>query len=407
MCEEIWPLLRRAHPSARLRVVGRFASPELRKTVADAGGEFRGDVADIRPFYWEAAAVLANIRMGSGMRNKVLHAMACRAPVVATSAALEGIEPAVRENILVADDAPGLADAIVATLKDPAAASARAAASVDVAARYSSSSAGAALERWWATVRLPQRDEAPTSHEPQAAPSATVVVCTKDRPQLLTQSLPSIRDAAARVPGTEVIVVEQGEPSAKSICDEIGLDAMVITSREVGVSKARNEGIAAARGEVVLFTDDDCEVPEDWVVRHAEALRAPEIVASFGAVAGLRYDEEYDPAALPARHNSGSPPWMIGHSSNLAARRSVLQRTGGFDERIGPGSRRIPAGEDADLIVRLLRIGDVVAGTGSTVTHIPWRAEDDRHANLLSYEHGAGAWIGKALAKTRARRSSF
>src|SRR5206468_9189943 len=110
MCEEIWPLVRRARPDARLRVVGRFASPDLIGKVEEAGGEFFGDVPDIRPYYWEAAVVLTNIRMGSGMRNKVLHAMACRAPVVSTPSALEGIDVVVRENILVAADAAGLAD---------------------------------------------------------------------------------------------------------------------------------------------------------------------------------------------------------------------------------------------------------------------------------------------------------
>jgi glycosyltransferase involved in cell wall biosynthesis len=234
-----------------------------------------------------------------------------------------------------------------------------------------------------------------------------VVVCTKERPELLKRSLASIEVAAAAVPGTEVIVVEQGVPSAKAVCEELGLDATIVTSREVGASKARNEAIARARGDIVLFTDDDCEVPPDWVAAHTEALSDPQSIASFGPVGGLRYDEEYDPVALPARHRRGSPPWIVGHSSNMAARRSALAQVGGFDERIGPGTKDLPAGEDADVIVRLLRIGDVVTGTGDAVRHIDWRSAEDRTQNLMAYEHGAGAWIGKALREQPHEALSF
>ena len=152
MCEEIWPRVRRARPDAHLRVVGRFGTPELKRLVETAGGEYSGEVDDIRPCYWEAAVLVANLRMGSGMRNKVLHAMACRAPLVATPTALEGISPDAKDFLLLAEDAGGLADAIVATLNDPNAAAARAEAAVKVAARYSSAAAGAALEAWWDTV---------------------------------------------------------------------------------------------------------------------------------------------------------------------------------------------------------------------------------------------------------------
>jgi hypothetical protein len=82
----------------------------------------------------------------------------------------------------------------------------------------------------------------------------------------------------------------------------------------------------------------------------------------------------------------------------MAVKAAALLSVGGFDERIGPGSGGVVAGEDADVIARLLRTGaGVASGTGEPVRHIEWRSEAGNEANLLAYEEGAGVWIGKAL----------
>jgi GT2 family glycosyltransferase len=158
---------------------------------------------------------------------------------------------------------------------------------------------------------------------------------------------------------------------------------------------------------VILFTDDDCEVPEDWVGRHVEAIAAG-ATGSLGAVAGMsRTDEIYDPATLPASHRSGSPPWLIGHSANMAVRTSALRAVNGFDERLGPGTSGI-GGDDADLIVRLLRAGSVLrAGSGGTVRHMDWRSSEANRENLIAYEHGAGRWIGKTFREQPRAGLSF
>lgn len=399
MCAEIWPAIRKRRPDAQLRVVGRFASPELQRTVEAVGGEFHVDVDDIRPYYWEAAAVIAPVRIGSGTRNKVLHAMACGSPLVATASATEGIPAVSGDHLLVAEDAAGLATAVLAVLDDPPAAAARAEAAREIAARYSAAKAGEALEAWWeAAAATRAAGPPPVATATGSPPTATVVVCTRDRPDLLRRSLASITAAAAAAPGTDLVVVEQGEPWAGKILAALGVAATLVSDRGVGASRARNIGLQHARGDVVLFTDDDCEVPADWVRRHLEALTDPDVIGSFGAVTGIRYEERHDPVALPARHRRGRPPWVIGHSSNMAVRRATLLAVGGFDERMGPGAMRSVAGEDSDVIVRLLRTGSVlVSGTGNPVRHIDWRSSTARRANLISYEHGAGAWIGKAL----------
>ena len=228
-------------------------------------------------------------------------------------------------------------------------------------------------------------------------PRMSVVIATAGRPGLLRQALPAAAASVRRVPGAELVVVEQTSEVAEKLCSELGITAVVVFDPGRGVSRARNIGTARAAGEVVLFTDDDCIVPEAWVEDHLGAHAAASIVASCGAVGGLsRAPTGDDLAAVSGIHTKTSAPWTVGHGSNLAVRRSVLSALGGWDERIGPGTR-LPAGEDADLIFRLLRAGDIVSGVGAPVSHIEWRTAAESARNLRSYELGAGAWIGKAL----------
>ena len=229
---------------------------------------------------------------------------------------------------------------------------------------------------------------------------ATAIVCTRDRISLLERVIGSLGVAVAAVAGAELVIVQQGAGDVESVCRQAGVQARVIHDDGVGVSRARNRGWRAARGEVVAFTDDDCEVPPSWLEDHMRALAEPSVIVSCGQVSGLsRYGgattEVWDQTAVEARHRLGARPWDIGHAANLAARRDALVAVGGFDERLGPGGARVRAGEDADLLVRLLQVGDARAGVGEPVVHVDWRTPDDHARVLVDYEVGAGAWIGK------------
>ena len=229
---------------------------------------------------------------------------------------------------------------------------------------------------------------------------ATAVVCTRDRVHLLERVVVPLHAAVAALPGAELVIVQQGEGDVAAVCARAGVDARIVRDRGTGASRARNVGWRAARGEVVAFTDDDCVVPLQWLVDHVRALDDVGVVASCGQVVGLsRYggeaSEVWDRTAHPARRSWLTPPWEIGHSANLAVRREALEAIGGFDERLGPGARTAPAGEDADLLIRLLELGDAQTGVGESVRHVDWRRKDDHVRTLLDYELGAGAWIGK------------
>jgi glycosyltransferase involved in cell wall biosynthesis len=219
-------------------------------------------------------------------------------------------------------------------------------------------------------------------------------VATRDRPGLLRESLEAIVAAADGV-DAEVLVVVQGASSAAGVVDSPIL--RVVSDAGTGASRARNRGAAMARGDVLLFTDDDCVVPPAWVRDHLGALDDVGVAGALGPVEGLSRRAGPDPTARPRLVTGRVPPWEIGHGSNLAVRASVFRSVGGFDERMGPGTRR-PAGEDADLIARILLQGEALrAGVGEAVRHLPWRDIGESRRNLRAYDVGAGVWVGKAL----------
>ncbi len=151
-CRSIWPLIRERRPSAKLRVVGRGPVEDVRRAVAEAGGELHADVPDARLYYWESAVAVVPLRLGSGMRNKIVHAMAARSPLVATSVAVEGIDVVAGDHLLLADDEETFAAAVIETLEDQGAADRRVAAAYDFVGRFRAEVIGETFDAWWSTV---------------------------------------------------------------------------------------------------------------------------------------------------------------------------------------------------------------------------------------------------------------
>lgn len=117
-CESILPLVRRRIPDARLVAVG-LDPPERVRRLARAGAvEIAGSVADVVPYYRDAAIAVVPLRAGGGTRLKILEAMALGRPVVSTSLGCEGLAAVDGEQIAVADTPHRFADAIVELLGD-------------------------------------------------------------------------------------------------------------------------------------------------------------------------------------------------------------------------------------------------------------------------------------------------
>ncbi|MEP6800995.1 MAG: glycosyltransferase [Acidobacteriota bacterium] len=114
--DRVWPLVASGAPRARVEVLGRGAPASLvRRT---PGWKFLGEGGDTRPHWARADVAIVPLRAGGGTRLKILEAAACGVPVVSTSIGAEGLELENEREILLRDDPPDFADALVRLLRD-------------------------------------------------------------------------------------------------------------------------------------------------------------------------------------------------------------------------------------------------------------------------------------------------
>jgi glycosyltransferase involved in cell wall biosynthesis len=199
-------------------------------------------------------------------------------------------------------------------------------------------------------------------------PALSVVVPTYRRPALLRRCLDSL--AAQDVPAEnfEVVVVDDGSGDATPDLLAHAADNVrgLVQPRNAGPAAARNRGVLAAQGHLVLFLDDDIAAAPDLVATHLRlhGEADDELLGVLGRV-------DWDPAldVTPFMHwldRSGlqfgydtwlqegpvDPPYAAFYTCNVSLHRSMLVDSGGFDERFP-----YAAFEDMELAFRLASRG--------------------------------------------------
>jgi peptidoglycan/xylan/chitin deacetylase (PgdA/CDA1 family) len=175
------------------------------------------------------------------------------------------------------------------------------------------------------------------------------------------------------------------------------MEAKVVTERHAGITWARQKGLEAARGEIVAFVDADSRARRDWLERIWTALeRHPDAVAVSGNVIYER-----------GRNFGGNLPHWFGPlvffvdralrwvlrkqgslwGANFAVRKSSLVASGGFNKNL-----RFH-GEDAELSLRLRRLGPILFDKDCMVRTSPRRFERKGVVRMVWQQFSTSVWM--------------
>lgn len=116
----ILPAIRSRVPDASFWIVGADPSARVQNLSSIDGVHVTGTVADIRPWIWSGSVYASPLRFGLGVKNKILEAMACGAPIVATSRSLSGTPLIDGRHAMIADDDAKFIESVVRLLSDAA-----------------------------------------------------------------------------------------------------------------------------------------------------------------------------------------------------------------------------------------------------------------------------------------------
>jgi len=174
-CAHIWPLVRKQLPDAVTHVIGSHV-PESLKRLGGKGIRFAGHVPDLTPYLTGCRLSVAPLRYGAGVKGKINTAQSWGVPVVATSAAVEGMHLRDGHDVLVADDPAGFARAVARlhtnkTLWRALSAGAKA----NVQQRFSPEAAASGLSRLRELIEARRRN-APLPSSARAATKSCLVV---------------------------------------------------------------------------------------------------------------------------------------------------------------------------------------------------------------------------------------
>lgn len=227
----------------------------------------------------------------------------------------------------------------------------------------------------------------------------SIVICTRDRPDLLRTCLQGLKDVEGAA--HEIIVVDNGSgPETARIA--AGYPVRVVREERVGLCRARNRGLAEAHGDIVAFLDDDTVVDSRWLAALAGGFADPAIACVIGLVVPL---ELKTPAQCLFERSGGlgrgferrlytgslpdTPVGDIGVGANMAFRRQALLRYGAFDEALDGGTPA-HAGGDIDIFYRLLKGGESILYEPAIVV---WHRHRETLSGLrmLRYRYSVGA----------------
>lgn len=201
----------------------------------------------------------------------------------------------------------------------------------------------------------------------------SVIVPSRGRPRRLTGCLQALADLSYPHDAFEVIVVDDGnEVSLESTVNRFAqvLDVHLVSQENGGPAAARNAGAQMARGEYLVFTDDDCVPATNWLDCFMARFAHNPVCAVGGRTLSGAFGSLYSRSSqilidyLFSYYNNGSGGARFLTSNNFALSAELFWDVGGFD-----ASMPLAGGEDRELCDRMLYYGHKLVFAPEVITY--------------------------------------
>ncbi|MBW3661039.1 MAG: glycosyltransferase [Gemmatimonadetes bacterium] len=169
-------------------------------------------------------------------------------------------------------------------------------------------------------------------------PAVSVIVPFLDARPYLARSVDSLLDQSLPRNAYELLFVDNGSTDGGEALVAARPGVRLLREEKRGAYAARNRGVAEASGEILAFTDPDCEAEREWLERIAAAIGEPgvgivighRLAAAEDGLLDLVMAYESQKAAYVIRR--GDDEVLFGHTNNMAVRRGVMEAVGPFLE---------------------------------------------------------------------------
>jgi glycosyltransferase involved in cell wall biosynthesis len=226
-------------------------------------------------------------------------------------------------------------------------------------------------------------------------PYISIIIPTYRRPERLTVCLKSIARLDYPQDRFEVIVVDDGSPTP---LETLAVDFhecfnfMLLKQAHSGPATARNTGAAQAKGEILAFTDDDCEPAVDWLQTLSKRYTATPGCAIGGRTLNKLPDNPFSTASqilidyLYTYYNADPLQARFLASNNIALPSDRFHKIGGFDTTFP-----LAAGEDRELCERWLNHGFQMIYASEVLV---WHSHSLTYGNFWNqhFNYGRGAF---------------
>lgn len=271
--------------------------------------------------------------------------------------------------------------------------------------------AGWRLWHRWLEVYLRPENLRPTH---STHPTATIAVCTRDRPAELSRCLEALNRLFDE--GQEILIVDNCSKTDETRCLVKSHDRMrYVREGKPGLNAARNRALREARQDIVAFMDDDAIPDPDWLRALLHNFDDPLVFCVTGLTMPLELEteaqewfERYSPFGRGFQrviYDSGncrpSSAGRVGAGVNMAFRREVVDRVGPFDEALDAGTPT-RSGGDTEMLSRLLAAGyRIVYDPAALNWHLHRRTWKELRHTLYGYGVGLYAFWMRALLVER------